>query len=108
VSNNLLKYVASTIFPWMDMLASHLKTGYYIISMMDSSISAGWLRETNFWKITREDVDPVQSKVRIKTAQHHATLFLKEGITEYSQWFPDKLTTLPMLSCATLIKLMTN
>ncbi len=55
--------------------------------MMDSSTSVGWLRKTNFREIIGEDADPVQAKVRIKTARHHATLFLKAGIKEY-QWFP--------------------
>jgi hypothetical protein len=56
--------------------------------MTDSSTPAGWLHKTNFQEIIGEDADPVQAKIRIKTARHHATLFLKVGIKEYSQWFP--------------------
>ncbi len=55
--------------------------------MMDSSMSAGWPCKTNFREIIGEGADPVQAKARIKSAQHHATLFLKAGITKYSQWF---------------------
>jgi hypothetical protein len=58
--------------------------------MMHSSKSAGWLCKTDFWEIIGEDADPVQAKVRIKTARHHATLFLKAGMKEYSQRFPGR------------------
>ncbi len=53
--------------------------------MTDSSTSAGWLRKTNFREIIGDDPDPVQAKVRIEMAHHHAILFLKAGIKEYSQ-----------------------
>jgi hypothetical protein len=86
-SNNLLEYLASKILPWVNMLAGHLKTGDYALSMTDRCTSAGWLRKTNFQEIIGEDVEPVQSKVCIVTARHHTTLFLKEGIKKYSQWF---------------------
>ena len=56
--------------------------------MMDSSTSAGWLRKTNFLEIIEVDADVVHATVRIKTAHHHATLFLDMGIKESSQWFP--------------------
>jgi hypothetical protein len=56
--------------------------------MTDSSTLAGWLRKTNFREIIRDDPDPVQARVQIKTARHHAILFLEAGIKEYSQWFP--------------------
>jgi hypothetical protein len=49
-SNNLLKYVAFIISPWVDILAGRLKQGNCALSilMTDSSTSAGWLRKTNF------------------------------------------------------------
>jgi hypothetical protein len=50
--------------------------------MTDSSTSAGWLRKTNFQEFTEVDANPVQAFVRIKTARHHATLFLNAGIKE--------------------------
>jgi hypothetical protein len=87
-SNNLLEYIVPIISPWVDMLASHLNTGDCALLMTDSSTSAGLLYKTNFWEIIGEDADPVQLKVHIKIAQHHATLFLKEAIKEYSPWFP--------------------
>ncbi len=56
--------------------------------MTDSFTSAGWLRKTNFREIIGENLDPIQARVQIKMARHHAILFLKAGIKEYSQWFP--------------------
>jgi hypothetical protein len=87
-SNNLLECIASIISPWVNMLADHLKQGDCSLLMMDSSMSAGWLRKTNFREIIKEDADPVQAKVRIEMVQHHPALFLEAGIKEYSQWFP--------------------
>ncbi len=42
---------------------------------------------TNFREFLGDNADPVQSRVRIDIARHHATLFLAAGIKEYSQWF---------------------
>jgi hypothetical protein len=56
--------------------------------MTNSTTSAGWLRKTNFRELTGNDSDPVQARVRIEMARHHAILLLKAGIKEYSQWFP--------------------
>jgi hypothetical protein len=55
--------------------------------MTDSTTSAGWLRKTNFRELTGDDPDPVQARVQIETARHHAILLLEAGIKEYSQWF---------------------
>jgi hypothetical protein len=76
------------------MLAGRLSQGDCALSKTDSSISAGWLRKTNFREIIRDDPNPVQAKVQIKTARHHAILFLKAGIKEYSQWFPGRKNNL--------------
>jgi hypothetical protein len=58
--------------------------------MTDSSTLAGWLRKTNFREIIGGDPNPIQARVQIKMASHHAILFLKAGIKEYSQWFPGR------------------
>jgi hypothetical protein len=78
-SNNLLEYITSMISPWVDMLAGRLKRGGCALSMTDSSTSVGWLCKTNFWEFIVENVDPVQSRVRIDIAHHHVTLLLKAG-----------------------------
>jgi hypothetical protein len=87
-SNKLLKCIGSIVLPWVDMLAGCLKQGDCALLMTDSSRSAGWLCKTNFREIIGEDADPVQAKVHIKMGRHHATLFLKVSVKEYSQWFP--------------------
>ena len=51
-------------------------------------MSEDWLHKANFQEIIGEGADPVQAKAHIEMARHHATLFLKLGIKEYSQWFP--------------------
>jgi hypothetical protein len=67
-SNNHLEFVGTIISPWVEMLAGRLKCGNCALSMMDSSMSAGWLQKTNFWEVIGKDTDPVQVKVRIKMA----------------------------------------
>jgi hypothetical protein len=79
-SNNFLEYIASMISPWVDMLAGRSNRGDCALSMMDSSMSVGWLCKKNFREFLGENADPVQSRVRIDIARHHATLFLKAGI----------------------------
>ncbi len=99
-SNNLLKYVASTVSPWVNMLAGHLKHGNCALSMTDSSTSAGWLKIIHFREVIGKHMDLVQAKVCIKMAGHHATLFLNAGIKEYSQWLPEQENNLAdALSC---------
>jgi hypothetical protein len=87
-SNNLLEYIASIISLWVDLLAGRLNWGDCALSMTDSTTLAGWLCKTNFRELTGNNPDPVQARVRIKMAPHHAILLLKAGIKEYSQWFP--------------------
>jgi hypothetical protein len=47
-SNNLLELIALIITPWIDMMAKCLQPGDCVLSMMDSTMSAGWLKRTNF------------------------------------------------------------
>jgi hypothetical protein len=89
-SNNLLEYIALIISPWVDLLAGRLNRGDCALSMTDSTTSAGWLRKTNFRELTGDNPDPVQARVRVETARHHAILLLKGGVKEYSQWFPGR------------------
>ncbi len=78
------------ISPWVDLLAGCLHRGDCALSMTDSTTSAGWLCKTNFQELTGNDPNPVQARVRIETACHHAILLLKAGVKEYSQWFPGR------------------
>jgi hypothetical protein len=72
------------------MLAGRLNQGDCAHLMTDSSTSAGWLCKTNFREFISNNTDLIQSQVHIKTARHHATLFLEVGIKEFSQLFPGK------------------
>ena len=72
------------------LLASRLDRGDCALSMTNSTTSAGWLHKTNFRELTGNDPDPVQARVQIETARHHAILLLKAGVKEYSQWFPGR------------------
>ena len=47
-SNNLLKFIASIIMPWIDLISKRLRPGDCALSMTDSTTSAGWLKKTNF------------------------------------------------------------
>jgi hypothetical protein len=85
-TNNLLEFMASIISPWIDILACRLKKGDCVLSMTDSTTSAGWIRKTNF-KEQGEDADPLEAATRIDIARHHASLFIDADIKEYSQWF---------------------
>jgi hypothetical protein len=88
-SNNLLEFIASIISPWIDMIAGRLTSGDCALSMTDSTTSAGWIRKTNF-KEEGDDVNPIEATVRIEIARHHASLFIRADIKEYSQWFEGK------------------
>ena len=88
-SNNLLEFIASIISPWIDVLEGRLNKGDCVLSMTDSTTSAGWIRKTNF-KEDGDDFNKIEASVRIEIARHHASLMINAGIKEYSQWFEGK------------------
>jgi hypothetical protein len=65
-SNNLLKFLAAIITPWIDILANHLQSGDYALLMTDSSTTEGWMCKTNF---RASEEDQIQMDVRVKAAQ---------------------------------------
>ena len=85
-SNNLLKHIAAIIMPWIDILARCLNTKDSALSMTDSTMSKGWLRNSNFSK----DDNKVQAQARIQVAREHTSRYMTLGIRDYSQWFPGK------------------
>ena len=85
-TNNLLEFMASIISPWVNILAGRLGRGDCALSMTDSTTSAGWIRKTNF-KEDGDGANPIEAKTRLEIARHHASLFIDEGIKDYSQWF---------------------
>jgi len=56
---NMLEHIAATIGPWIDLLNSRLPEESCILSMTDSTTSAGWLRKSNF-------SDPGDTKFQMK------------------------------------------
>ena len=91
-SNNLLEHLANIIGPWIDILKGKLQRGDCILSMTDSTTSAGWISKSNFNgdpELTSpdEEEDPIHADVRREVCRKHAEMMMDEGICEYSQWF---------------------
>jgi hypothetical protein len=86
--NNLLKYLAAIITPWINLLNCRLKSGDCTLSMTDSTTAEGWMQKLNFDK---SGEDPIQASVCADAARHHAKLFMGANIKGYSQWFAGKL-----------------
>jgi hypothetical protein len=86
-SINLLEIIALIITPWMDMMAKRIQSGGCVLSMMDSTTSAGWLKRTNF---SEEAIDPIEATICLKIARKHASLFIHHNTKEYLQWFLGK------------------
>jgi hypothetical protein len=65
-SNNLLRFLATVITPWIDILNGNLKASDCDLSMTDSSTTTeGWLRKTFFHELKE---DAIQASVRIDAA----------------------------------------
>ena len=85
---NMLEHVASTIGPWIDMINGDLPKLSCVLSMTDSTTSAGWLRKSNF----ADDGDSKSHmRAKLHAARAHAARLLEFDIREYSQWFPGEL-----------------
>jgi hypothetical protein len=89
-SNNFLEFIASIVTPWVDLIARRLKAGDCALSMTDSTTSAGWLKKTNFKEENDDESNNIEAKVRNEAARKHASLFINEGVMEYTQWFEGK------------------
>eukprot|EP00957_Ditylum_brightwellii_P138044 10524181-Ditylum_brightwellii.AAC.1 len=85
--NNLLDHIAAVIMPWIDVISGRLGRDDCALSMMDSSTSKRWLKRSNFTKLTD---DPVQVIVRLEVCRRQAIRMMRNGIKDYSQWFPGK------------------
>jgi hypothetical protein len=86
-SNNHLKFIASIITPWIDMILKHLQPGDCVLSMTGSTTSLGWLKKTKFSEAV---MDATKSTIRLEIARKRAGLFIHHNIEEYSQWFLGK------------------
>ncbi len=64
-----------------------------LLSQMDSSSAAGWLRKSNF-------SDDTESIVQLTTARHLAMLIIDAHCCLYSQWFAgEENVVVDCLSC---------
>ena len=82
---NMLEHIASTIGPWIDLIDGELPSSSCILSMTDSTTSAGWLRKSNF---ANADETKLHTQAKMMVSRQHAIRMLHHNIREYSQWFP--------------------
>ena len=83
---NMLEFVASTIGVWIDIIEKRVNNLSCILSMTDSTTSAGWLKKSNFQENESESKEMTAAKLSI--ARCHALRLLENNIRDYSQWFP--------------------
>lgn len=86
---NMLEHLASIIGPWIDILEGTLDEFSCILSMTDSTTSAGWLKKSNFKESESESKE--MTKAKLKLSRDHATRLMENNIKDYSQWFPGVL-----------------
>ena len=82
---NMLEHISSTIGPWIDIIDNDLPPSSCILSMTDSTTSAGWLRKSNF---ANTNETKLHHQAKMEVSRMHATRMMKHNIREYSQWFP--------------------
>ena len=83
---NMLEHLAAVIGPWIDLLEGNLPKFSCILSMTDSTTTAGWLRKSNFQYSDNESKEMTEAKLTI--ARSHASRLLHNKCIDYSQWFP--------------------
>ncbi len=86
-SNNLLKFLALIIMPWIDIIGGRLSPGDCALSMTDSTTAEGWMKKSYFSKAGN---DPIQASTCINAAGKYAQVFLDAEVKGYSQWFAGK------------------
>ena len=82
----MLEFIASTIGPWIDLIEQTLPPLSCILSMTDSTTSAGWLRKSNFTDDSEDESD-AHLGCKMELARDHALRLIHNDIKEYSQWF---------------------
>jgi hypothetical protein len=87
-SNNLLKFLAAIITPWIDIIDGCLGPGDCALSMTDSTTVEGWMKKSNFVKPNN---NPIQTTACVDAARKHASIFMNADVKGYSQWFARKL-----------------
>jgi hypothetical protein len=86
-SNNLLKFLAAIVTPWIDIIGGCLSPGDCTLSMTNSTTAEGWMKKSNFVKPNN---DPIQATAHVHAARKYASIFMNADIKGYSQWFARK------------------
>ena len=81
---NMLEFLASVVTVWVEILEGRVPPLSCILSMTDSTTTAGWLRKSNFQE---EDENTDQLLCKQELARSHASRLLASTIKEYPQWF---------------------
>jgi hypothetical protein len=79
-----LQHPAAIITPWIDSIAHCLKPGDCTLSMMNSTTSEGWLKNTHFSKLGDE---PIQATICLEVAKMHAKNYMALEIWDKCQLF---------------------
>ncbi len=87
MSNNLLKFLAAIITPWIDIIGRQLSPGDRALLRTDSTMVEGWMKTSNFSKAGN---DPIQALTCINAARKYAQVFLDADVKGFSQWFAGK------------------
>jgi hypothetical protein len=103
-SNNLLRFIASIITPWIDMMTKCLQPGDFVLLMTDSTTSAVWLKLTNF---SEEVIDPIKATICLKISKN-TLVFSSTTISRTCSGSRERQIMLLMLSLGILTSEMRN
>ena len=81
---NMLEFLASVVTVWVEISEGRVPPLSCILSMTDSTTTAGWLRKSNFQE---DDENSEQLLCKQELAREHASRLLNSTIKEYPQWF---------------------
>ncbi len=73
-TNNLLKFLAAVITPWIDIVKGRLNQGDCALSMTDSTTAERWMKKSNFIK---PNDNPIQATTCVDVARHYDYLRMR-------------------------------
>ena len=83
---NMLEHLAAVIGPWVDMIEGNMPKLSCILSLTDSTTTAGWLKKSNFQYSENKSHEMTSAKLKI--SRGYALRLLEHSCVDYSQWFP--------------------
>ena len=81
---NMLEFLASVVTVWLEIREGQVPPLSCVLSMTDSTTTAGWLRKSNFQE---DGENHEQLLCKQELARDHAARLLRNTIKEYPQWF---------------------